>query len=369
MNFLPENRQLEILLALSACVVTAIIGVLMFGFDIENNQTKEKIGFIILGDIHEAGWNASHYNGIKAACDEFNIELLVRDNVTENSGQCPAAIEELINEGAEMIFLASYSYSTEARELIEAYPNIAFATNSTKQYTKNMTAYFVRMYQGRYLTGALAGMRTKTNVIGYVAAMPNPEVNRGINAFTLGMQRVNPNAKVVVMWTNSWQDEDVEAQHARRLVEEANADVLIYHQDEAAVADVAESLDVDFIGYNTKLEGYSEHCLTSQMCRWDLFYKDVIQKYLKGELNAIRNHWIGVERDVIIMSEYSSAVTPEMKKRLSQLQRELREGQMIFYNEIYDNRGQLRCADGEAVSDDVLLEKIDWLVRGVEVLD
>ena len=364
-----ETRRLPILLTLSMLAVAAIAGVMAVGFDVDNEPRREKIGFIILGDIREAGWNASHYNGIKAACDEFNLELLVRDIVEENTGQCPKAIEELINEGAGMIFLASYSYSTEALPIIEANPDIAFATNSTKQYAKNLTAYFVRMYQGRYMSGALAGMRTKTNVIGYVAAMPTPEVNRGINAFALGVKRVNPKAKVLVMWTHSWQDEDVEKQHARRLIVDKHADVIAYHQDEAAVCDVADCLGVDFIGYNAKLAGYSHHCLTSQLCRWDLFYNDIVQRYLKGELNATRNQWLGMRENVILFDGYSELVTPEMRATVERIRAELHDDRLIFIDEIRDNKGQVRCARGEAISDDFLLERINWLVEGVEVID
>ena len=369
MKILSEEKKLKILLALGGCVVTAIICLLIFGFDIESDRPKEKIGFIILGDIQEAGWNASHYNGIKAACDTFGVELLVRDNVKENSGQCLKAIEELVEQGAGMIFLASYAYSLEAREVIEKYSNIDFATNSSNVRMKNLTSYFARMYQGRYLAGALAGMRTKSNVIGYVAAMPNSEVNRGINAFTLGAQRVNSQAKVVVMWTNSWQDEETEAKNARRLIKERGADVLTYHQDESTVADVADSLGVDFIGYNDLLEGYSEHYLTSVICRWDLFYKDVVQRYLKDELHSINNNWLGMQQGVIILSNYSNLVTPEMRSRLNSLHKELAYDKLIFSDEIYDNQGKLRCEKDNVISDDMLLEDINWLVRGVEVFE
>ena len=245
-----------------------------FGKNFEHNP---KIGMIILGDISLPGWNKSHYDGIKAACDKFGLELLVRDKVPENSGQCPEKIQELVGEGVEMIFLASFNYAAESKDVVEEFHNIAFATNSSEVHLKNLTAYFPRMYQARYLSGALAGMKTKSNVIGYVAAIPNAEVIRGIDAFTLGVQRVNPDAKVVVIWTNSWQDETQEAINAERLITEVGADVLTYHQDEDTVGKVAEKFGVDFIGYNAILENYSEHYLTSVICLWDLYYIDMIE--------------------------------------------------------------------------------------------
>lgn len=345
-----------------------VVTALAFGLDREEKPSL-KIGFITIGNIREAGWNASQYQGIKAAADKFGISLLVRDNVKENSGECPAAIRELIQEGASMIFLASYSYSSEARELVEEYPNIAFATNSAEVHARNMTAYFVRMYQARYLSGALAGLRTKTNTIGYVAAMPNSEVNRGINAFTLGVRRTNPTAKVVVMWTGAWQDEAKEAANAERLIRERGADVLAYHQDEDAVCRVADRYGVDFIGYNALLTDCSAHYLTSVICRWDLYYIDIVQRYLKGELNAVRNHWLGIDRSAVALTEFSPAVPSDAAEQVDALRQELASGGLIFTGEIYDNRGILRCAADEAICDDVLLERMNWLVQGVEILE
>ena len=338
MSFLPEDRRFKILLAIGACLVAAIIFVLMVGFKIDDNAQTLKIGFVISGDIQESTLSAAHYEGMKAACDGFGIELLVRDKVAANSGQCPIAVAELINEDAGMIFLAGNSYPSEIREIAENNPNVAFATNSTAAYAKNMTAYFVRMYQAQYLTGALAAMKTKSNVIGCIAPRPVPKVYCGISAFALGAQRINPNVRVVVSNNNS------------EALIKAGADVLLEKNGELR-------------------EAQSDQTLASADCHWDLFYRDVIRRYLKGELNVMRNHWIGVQEGVVEFSDISSSVTPEMQARIQQLQQEILDGKIIFSGEIVDNKGNVHCAAGEAISDNVLLEKFDWLVRGVEVLD
>ena len=277
MKHLQKFKNFNLIAAVFSFLILTPLIMVIFNFSYEFEERREKIAFIIPGDIKVPGWNESQYRGIKTACDNFDVELIVRDKVKENSGECPATIKDLAENGAGMIFFASYAYSVEAKNLVEKYPGIAFASNSAEVHAKNMTAYFVRMYQARYLSGALAGLKTKSNVIGYVAAMPNTEVNRGINAFALGVLRTNPRAKVVVMWTGDWQDVETEKIHARRLIEEAGADVLTYHQNEAATAQVAEEFGVDFIAYNEILNGYSEHYLTSVICRWDLYYSNIIQ--------------------------------------------------------------------------------------------
>ncbi len=303
----------------------------------DNAQTL-KIGFVIPGDINDDGRGNAHYNGIKTACDEFGLELLVRDKVEKNTGQCSTAVEDPIQNDASMIFLASSSYPSEIRDIVDKYPNISFATVSTKEYSKNMTAYFVRMYQGRYMLGAPAAMKTKSNVIGCIAAMPDSAMYRDISAFALGAQSINPNVKIVVSHSNS------------AALIKAGADV--FSDRQGALIDVL-----------------SEKKLASMNCRWDLFYGDIIRRYLKGELNSVRNRLIGVKRDAVRLSEFSNDVTPEMQERIELMRQELIADKLIFSGELHDNRGNIRCAAGEAVTDDVLIEKFDWLVRGVEVLD
>ena len=366
---LSDDKKLKILLGFGSCVFVVIIFLLIFGFDVEFEKNRPKVGFVILGDINQKGWNASHYNGIKSACDNLGLELFIRDKVPENTGQCPIAVEELIAEGANIIFLASFNYPDEVRPLMDKYPKVAFVDTSTKESAKNLTACFAKMYQGRYMAGVLAGMQTKTNVIGYVAAMQNAEVCRGINAFALGVQRTNKDAKVIVMWTGDWENYEVEKIHAERLIKEANADILTYHQDDAAVADVADSYGIDFIGYNALLEGYSEHYLTSIICHWDFFYKDILQRYLKGELSSIRNHWVGVPQRIISLSDYSKRVDTNAKRLLVAIYNDLTYGKHVFEGEIYDNQGNLRCTKNAVISDMELLRNINWLIKGVEVLE
>lgn len=367
MNGLKMNYLLSLGVGILALL---IFFVYRFDTELSTKETPEKIGFIILGDVEETGWNGSHYQGIKKACEELGLVLAYRDKVPENTGKCPEAIRELAKENVGMIFLCSYSYAAEVQNLVKEYEDIAFATNSGEAHARNLTAYFARMYQGRYLAGILAGMKTKSNIIGYVAAIPNCEVCRGINAFTLGVKRMNPDARVVVAFTGDWENPPVEREMAYRLVQEVGADLLTYHQDEKTVADAAEEMGVDFIGYNDVLKGYSEHNLTSVICRWDIFYKDILLRYLKGELNTIKNNWVGIDRDAVRLSEFSVSVTPREHAVLHQIRQELASGkEMIFTGNIYDREGNERCREGETISDDALLDSMDWLVKGVDVLD
>ncbi len=354
-------------LIVAAGLLVAALFWLLFRGEENSGTARPRIGFVIIGDVTRPGYNSAHYEGMKKACEMLGAELLLKDKVAENNGQCRKAVQELAAAGANMIFLASYAYPAEVQDLTAEYPNIAFATVSAEVHSRNMTAYFPRLYQARYLSGALAAMRSKTGILGYVGAMQNSEVCRGINAFTLGARRVNPKARVLVTWTGSWQDAEQANANAVRLIK-AGADVLTFHQNEANVADVAEAHGIDFIGYHTPLEGYSEHNLTSVVARWDAFYSVILYRFLRGELNHTRNFWVGIDQGAVGLSPYSVAVTPDIAVRLDSMLQELINNRLIFSGVLRDNTGRLRCGEGEAISDDALLERMNWLMEGVEVL-
>lgn len=129
------------------------------------------------------------------------------------------------------------------------------------------------MYQARYLTGMVAGYMTKSNVIGYVAAYPLPELIRGINAFTLGARSVNPKVVVRVVWTKSWYDPATEKEAAKSLLN-VGADVITQHVDSPAPQEAAEEAHVYSIGYNSDMSKFAPNAhLTAAIWKWGNLYK------------------------------------------------------------------------------------------------
>ena len=120
-----KDLRVNTLLAIGLFVLCMLV-FFIYRFDTNflSEEAPKKIGFIVLGDVEEAGWNGSHYQGIKAACENMGLTLVFRDKVPENSGKCPEAIDELANEGVGMIFLCSYAYASEVHDLVKEYENI-----------------------------------------------------------------------------------------------------------------------------------------------------------------------------------------------------------------------------------------------------
>jgi len=364
-----KGKRRIVLIALSAiCVVAAIILSIMLSGR-EQKEGVARIGFIMSGGIDEDGWNGMHYNGIRVACDNLDVELLIRENIKEFTGECKQAIRELAEQEVGMIILSSYGYSEEVKELVKEYPNIVFYVNSSEHHDVNMTSYFARMYQARYLSGIVAGMKTQSNQIGYVAAMANNEVNRGLNAFTLGVKRVNPDAEVVVCWTGDWDNKEKEIVAVDRLIDDENVDVFAYHQNQPNVAYEADEKGVYSIGYHQAAENCSSKYLTAVVCDWKLVYEQVLREFLVGKGNVKDNYWIGLEAEAVGLSAYSEEITPDIIEEMEEAKAEILAGKDVFSGVIYDMEGILRCDEKEFISDEVLLEQMDWYVEGVRIYE
>lgn len=363
---MSKNVKLQKILLAAGVLIFLLIVASIFLFGRQKKADTPVVGFIMSGAADEQGWNGMHYDGIKEAGDNLGVTILVKENIAEFSGQCETAIRELVKDGAGMIILSSYGYSEEVQNVVKEYPEVVFYANSPDFYEKNMTSYFVRMYQARYLAGIIAGMQTQTNQIGYVAAMSNNEVNRGINAFTLGVKRVNPDAQVIVKWTDGWDDAQKEKEAVEGLVSNYGIDVVTYHQNQAYVIEAAESAGIYSIGYHQVLEECSEKYLTTVACDWTQTYQELLREYLQGKGNSQFNFWIGLEKEAVALTEYSTAVTQEQIQEIETAKDEILMGQDVFSGEIYDQEGRKRCGDNENIGDEILLRSMDWFVEGVK---
>ena len=138
-----------------------------------------KVGFVYIGAIGDEGWTDSHNDGRLYLEEELGVETAYMENVTEDSG-CEDAIRNLIDQGCNVIFTTSFGFGEWTQKVALDHPDLYFMHASGNIQEENMSNYFGRIYQARYLSGIAAGMKTETNKIGYVAAMGIPEVVRGI---------------------------------------------------------------------------------------------------------------------------------------------------------------------------------------------
>lgn len=352
-----------VLLLISGCILIMVIRT----NDKPAKKSSNKIGLILTGGKSEKGWNGTQYESLKSACEQYDYSLITKEYVGENTQELHKAVKELIDSNVSAIFLNSYNYPDIIADTINANKDIQFFAISSDHSQDNLHSFFARMYQVRYLSGIVAGLTTTTNEIGYVAAMENSEVIRGIDAFTLGVTRVNKKATVNVIFTDSWNDESKERESVNRLIDDKNADVITYHQNQTYVVDECEKNGIYSIGYNHLFEAVSEKNLTSVICDWNTIYNLILKDFKRH--NIQKNYWLGLESDAVMLSEYSSLVSQEAKDEVDKATKEILEHNPVFSDQIYDNNNIRRCDNGEIISDTELFNKINWYTKGVEIYD
>ncbi len=362
-----NNSKARYVPALLVILTVAAIIFVIQSFRIPTETQNTTVGVVLIGSWADKAWNESHYKGLQKACDAYNCKLLGREYVADSgdAGTFYDAVEGLIKDGANVIFLTSFGYGTYVDKIAAKYPDVAFFTISGHGKANNCTSYFARLYQVRYLAGLVAGAATKTGVLGYVAAMPNSQTNRGINAYALGMRRANPQAKLLVHFTGSWDNRNMEMDSVVKLAA-AGADVITYHEDKPNAIEKAEMMGLYTIGYGSTQANYSQRYLTAALYDWDAVYQKVLSDYISGRVTSTKDYWLDLSEGGVKLDKLSPLVEPATAD-LVELELQRIKKQDVFSGVIYDNKGQLRCDEGEQISDQELFYGMDWFVEGVEI--
>lgn len=332
----------------------------------EEDGEKLKVGFIYVGPTGDAGWSWAHEQGRLYLQEQ--LPYVDASYYMESVPEGPASesyIQELVNQGCKVIFTTSLGYMDATLAVAEKNPDVVFMHCSGIKTAENMGNYFGRMYQARYLSGIAAGKQTESNLIGYVAAFPVPEVIRGINAFTLGVRSVNPDAVVKVVWTNTWYDPVKEKDAAKALLNEG-CDVIAQHQDTPGPQQAAEEKGVYGVGYNSDMSKMAPKAvLTSPVWNWGPYYVKVVEAVKNGTWKP-EAYWGGLEDGIVDLAPFGPMVTEETKQLIEAKKQEIIDGKFdVFWGPIKDQNGNIKVAEGEKLTDKEMLEMM-WFVEGVE---
>ncbi|RBP57645.1 nucleoside-binding protein [Alkalibaculum bacchi] len=338
----------------------------------EKNGTQEDstkpltVGFIYIGPINDGGYTTSHDNGRVYLEEQMGdkIKTIYKENIPEEKGEVVKTIREMVDQGANMIFATSFGHMDGVLEAAKEFPEVTFAHCSGYEKAENMTNYFGRMYQARYLSGIVAGMKTESNVIGYVGAFPLPEVIRGINAFTLGVKSVNPDAEVHVRWTNTWYDPTTEKAAAEALLAEG-ADVTAQHQDSTAPMVAAQEKGATSIGYNLSAkESVPNAYITAPLWNWGEYYVDAVQKVLDGTWTN-EPYWKGLESGIVSLDELTELAPGGAQEKVDEAKERIVSGEFdVFTGPIKDQKGAVKVQEGQKLTDQEMLT-MTWFVEGV----
>ncbi len=237
--------------------------------------------WVYVGPVGDAGWTFGHDLGRRGVAAE---SPWLRTEFVESVSEADAerVIETYARKGVDVIFTTSFGFSDPTIKVAKKYPKTIFMHCSGFKRADNVGTYFGRMEQAKFLAGIAAGLVTGSAKIGYVAPMPIPEVVRFVNAFTLGVRQVKPEAMVKVVWTGDWFLPTVEKQAADSLMD-AGCDVIATGCDSSAPLAAAEARRTWAVGYDSDAHQYAlQHWLTAPIWDWTILYRQILGKVREG---------------------------------------------------------------------------------------
>lgn len=326
-----------------------------------------KVGFIYIGHVNDGGFTQAHDRGRLALEDAMGdkVQTLYKEVVPENIQDVKNTAKVMIDQGATIIFANSFGYMDGMEELSQEYPDVKFLHFSGyKANDTNFDNYFGAMEEARYLSGIVAGMKTETGKIGFVGAFPLPELFIAINAFTLGVQSVNPDATVQVIWTNSWYDPAKEKSAAEALLD-GGADVIAQHCDTTGPQVAAEERGAYAIGYNADSYAAAPKAfMTAPVWNHGPYYIDTVQAIVDGTWTP--ESYYGTMADGYIGLLPLTENAPEgAAEKVAEIEAQIKAGEFnVFAGPVKNQAGEVVIADGEQ-PDRAKIWEMNYLVQGV----
>lgn len=339
---------------------------LLFSIFLSNISQADpiKAAFVYVGPANVVGWSHSHDQGRRFLEQKFGDKIETEFVEFVAGGRASRAVLQELASRNDIVFSTSLAYMVPTDAVAKDNPTVMFEHATGTRRGDNLTTYATRAYQPRYLSGLIAGSMTKTNKIGYVAAHPIPEVIRGINAFTLGVRKANPNAVVEIEWAKSWFDPKKETALAEKLIV-SGVDVLTHHTDSSAVVELAEKKGIHVIGYHSDMSEFApKQHLASVVHNWGPYYEKRIQAMIDGTW-AQGDVWLGIADHTSQIVSINKDIPEDVRKFVADQQAALLAGEMdVFTGPIKNYRGRVRIKPENTPSDEKLL-RMNWYVEGV----
>lgn len=312
-----------------------------------------KIGEITSLVVNDGGWCQATHESLLAAMEELGIpkeNLIVMENVSEEQVAVKNAYDALAGEGVNLIIGASAGYATFLSDLAAENPDIVVAQQGDK--VDNLIGYQIRNYEGMFLAGYASALMSETDTLGFAGSMSEASVRSAINGYALGAKYANPNAKVQLIWANSWYDVDLETQSAKTLINQG----IKYMGMEAsspAIPQTCEANGAFCIGYNVDMEALAPKAvLFSYVWNFTPIFKNIISSVVDGTASSDTYYYEG--GDCAKISDFNEALVPkEVQDKVLAAKADIASGKInIFGGELKDNQGNVLVAQGETMSDD-----------------
>jgi len=319
------------------------------------------VAFVHQLEASRSAWVMGHENGRQHIEEVFGDKIRVRSYYGANSPEkAEQLIEEAVAEGAEVIFTTAPPLSRATLKAAVKYPKIRFLNCSVDQPYSSIRTYYGRIYEAKFITGAIAGAMANDDRIGYIASYPIFGVTASINAFALGAQLTNPRAQIELRWScvEGTPQADFFADGIR-VISNRNAPM-------------QNNICQDFCNYGTYLMDSRGDLipLAAPVWVWGKFYEFAIRSILSGGwkrekgVSTALNYWLGMDSGVIGV-EYSDKLPEGVRQMAKLLEKGLRDSTLDpFLRKIIAQDGSLKNDGTRHFLPEELL-RMDWLCENV----
>lgn len=307
-----------------------------------------KVGVMYIGDENE-GYTAAHMAGIDQMMSNLGLsedQVVEKTLIPEDESAYDAAVD-LADQGCNIIFGTSFGHESYLLQAAAEYPDVQFCHATGYQAASsglsNMHNYFDSIYEARYVSGVVAGMKLNEMIengditadqakIGYVGAFPYAEVISGFTSFYLGAKSVCESVTMEVQYTNSWADMTAEGEVANQLIAD-NCVLISQHADTTGAPSACETAGVPCVGYNVDMTSVApDAALTSPTNNWGVYYTYAVQCVLDGK--AIDTDWCkGFSEDAVRITPVNEAVAAEgTDAKVEEVEAALKDGSLHVFD-------------------------------------
>jgi basic membrane protein A len=327
------------------------------------------VGIIFVGPRDDCGWNQAHAVAAKALRAAPGVKVVEEENVPETQAVAKAFDTVVKSGGASLVLGTSFGYFDPFMiDAAKRNPTVQYRHPTSlwnfEKHPMNLGGYFCFLDQGHYVNGIAAGLSTKSNKIGYVAAKPIPIVLRNINAFTMGVRKVNPTATVHLVMTGDWSVPVREAEATNSLVA-SGCDVIACHVDSPKVViEAAEKLGAKSLGHNASQANLApKGFITGAENKWETVYKAYAAAIAKGE-KLPNTLFGGYDKDMVISTPFGAGATDKARNAANAVIAEMKDSKFFYIGPIKNNAGKV-VIDRTYGNYDPALQTMDFLIEGV----
>ena len=320
------------------------------------------VAFIHPKDLLTSAWITGHHQGAEYLQEAMGDRVTVRSYFhADTPEEAEALLEKAVAEGADVVFTTTPQLSRPTLRVAVKYPKVRFLNCSVDAPYSSVRTYYSRIFEGKFITGAIAGAMSDNNTIGYIGSYPIFGVPASINAFALGAQLTNPRARIALRWSC------VEGNPVEDFLK---AGIRVVSNRDVPMPGRLHLEHGSYGTYSIEPNGKLMH-LGSPVWMWGKFYEHVVRSVLDGSwgrgTDAAKavNYWWGMDSGVIDVT--LSKQLPEGLRQMAWILRKgLKNGDIDpFKRRLVDQKGRVINDGSRSLTPEELLH-MDWLYETVE---